>query len=63
MGIASEVIHARYPSFGYIGPIVAILVVGLSFDPLKRMIQARVDRVFDRKSFDYRETLIDLAEA
>jgi two-component system NtrC family sensor kinase len=38
---------------------VAILVVGLSFDPLKRMIQARVDRVFDQKSFDYRETLID----
>ncbi len=59
VGITSEVVHNRYPSFGIWGPIVAIIVVGLSFDPLKRMIQARVDRVFDQKSFDYRETLID----
>ena len=29
------------------------------FDPLKRAIQARVDRVFDQKRFDYRETLVD----
>jgi hypothetical protein len=59
VGIASEVIHTHYPAFGIWGPIVAIIVVGLSFDPLKRMIQGRVDRVFDQKSFDYRETLID----
>src|ERR1035437_1790600 len=59
VAIASEVIHARYPAFGIWGPIIAIMVVGLSFDPLKRMIQGRVDRVFDQKSFDYRETLID----
>jgi PAS domain S-box-containing protein len=59
VGIASEVVHAHYPAFGVWGPIVAIIVVGLSFDPLKRMIQGRVDRVFDQKSFDYRETLID----
>jgi PAS domain S-box-containing protein len=45
------------------GPIVAILVVGLSFDPLRRMIQAWVDRVFDQKSFDYRETLIDFGRS
>ncbi len=49
--------------FGVWGPIVAIMVVGLSFDPLKRMIQARVDRVFDQKSFDYRETLIDFGRS
>jgi PAS domain S-box-containing protein len=59
VGATSEMVHWRFPSFGYGGPIVAILIVGLSFDPLKRMIQARVDRVFDQKSFDYRETLID----
>jgi PAS domain S-box-containing protein len=63
VGIASEMVHARFPSFGYMGPIVAILVVGLSFDPLKRMIQAWVDRVFDQKSFDYRETLIDFGRS
>jgi len=63
VGVTSEVVHARFPSFGYLGPIVAILVVGLSFDPLKRAIQAWVDRVFDQKSFDYRETLIDFGRS
>jgi PAS domain S-box-containing protein len=63
VGITSEVVHARFPSFGYLGPIAAILVVGLSFDPLRRMIQAWVDRVFDQKSFDYRETLIDFGRS
>jgi two-component system NtrC family sensor kinase len=63
VGITSEMVHNRYPAFGVWGPIVAIIVVGLSFDPLKRMIQARVDRVFDQKSFDYRETLIDFGRS
>jgi PAS domain S-box-containing protein len=63
VGITSEMIHTRYPSFGVWGPIVAIMVVGLSFDPLKRMIQGRVDRIFDQKSFDYRETLIDFGRS
>jgi len=63
VGIASEFIHARYPSFGFWGPLVAIIVVGLSFDPLKRGIQARVDRIFDQKRFDYRETLVDFGRS
>ena len=63
VAISSEWVHASYPRFGVWGPIVAIMVVGLSFDPLKRMIQGRVDRVFDQKSFDYRETLIDFGRS
>jgi two-component system, NtrC family, sensor kinase len=63
VGIASEFVHARFQNFGYFAPIAAIIVFGLSFDPLKRMIQARVDRVFDQKSFDYRETLIDFGRS
>jgi PAS domain S-box-containing protein len=63
VGIMSEIVHTRYPVFGVWGPIVAIIVVGLSFDPLKRMIQGRVDRVFDQKNFDYRETLIDFGRS
>jgi PAS domain S-box-containing protein len=63
VGATSEMVHWKFPYFGYGGPIVAILIVGLSFDPLKRMIQARVDRVFDRKNFDYRETLIDFGRS
>ncbi len=38
---------------------MAVIVTGLLFDPLKRTIQARVDRVFDQKRFDYRETLVE----
>jgi PAS domain S-box-containing protein len=63
VGGMSEYVHARFPGLGFWGPIVAIIVVGLSFDPMKRMIQGRVDRVFDRKSFDYRETLIDFGRS
>ncbi len=63
VGMTSEMVHTRYPVFGVWGPIVAIIVVGLSFDPLKRMIQGRVDRVFDQKNFDYRETLIDFGRS
>jgi len=63
VGLTSEVIHTRYPIFGRWGPITAIILVGLSFDPLKRMIQGRVDRLFERKSFDYRETLINFGRS
>ena len=63
VGITSEVVHARFPGFGFWGPIVAIIIVGLTFDSLRRVIQARVDRVFDQKSFDYRETLIDFGRS
>jgi len=63
VGTASEAVHARFPGFGFWGPVVAIIVVGLSFDPLRRIIQGRLDRVLDQKSFDYRETLIDFGRS
>ncbi|HEY4010096.1 MAG TPA: ATP-binding protein [Acidobacteriaceae bacterium] len=40
------------------GLVVAVIVTGLIFDPLKRWIQSWVDRVFDPKRLDYRQTLI-----
>jgi PAS domain S-box-containing protein len=40
------------------GLVTAVIVTGLIFDPLKRWIQAWVDRVFDPRRLDYRETLI-----
>ena len=45
------------------GLVAAVVATGLIFDPLKRLIQARVDRVFDQKRFDYRETLIDFGRS
>jgi len=52
-------VFTRLPILGSGGLLVAVMVTGVVFDPLKRAIQAKVDRVFDQKSFDYRETLID----
>ena len=45
------------------GLVAAVIVTGLVFDPLKRVIQGRVDRVFDQKSFDYRETLVEFGRS
>jgi len=39
--------------------MVAIIIAGIVFEPLKRTIQAWVDRAFDQKRFDYRETLVE----
>ena len=59
IGLTAEVLRSRLQSLGTWSLLAAIMVTGLLFDPLKRQIQARVDRVFDRKRFDYRETLVD----
>jgi two-component system NtrC family sensor kinase len=59
VAITAEVVHTRLHNIGEWGLVAAVIVTGLSFDPLKRAIQARVDRVFDQKSIDYRETLVD----
>jgi PAS domain S-box-containing protein len=59
VAVIGEVVHKRLSSFGTWGLISGIILAAIIFDPLKRMIQARVDRVFDQKRFDYRETLVD----
>jgi PAS domain S-box-containing protein len=63
VALISEIVHTRLPVLGSGGLLVAIMITGLVFDPLKRAIQAKVDRVFDQKSFDYRETLIDFGRS
>jgi PAS domain S-box-containing protein len=55
----AEMVHTRLPNLRAWGLLAAIIVTALIFDPLKRAIQARVDRVFDQKRFDYRETLVE----
>jgi two-component system, NtrC family, sensor kinase len=59
VAIAGELVRKQFHNVGTWGLIVAIIVAAQIFDPLKRMIQERVDRVFDRKRYDYRQTLID----
>ena len=63
VAISAEIVHTRLPSLRVWGLLAAIVATGLLFDPLKRAIQARVDRVFDRKRFDYRETLVDFGRS
>lgn len=63
VALSAETVHTRAPQFGAWGLLAGIMITGLVFDPLKRMIQARVDRVFDKKNFDYRDTLIDFGRS
>jgi len=58
VAVTAEMVHARLPSLKTWGFLLAIIVTGLIFDPLKRAIQGRVDRMFDQRRFDYRETLV-----
>ena len=58
LAVAAALAQARLRSFGIWGLLAAIIVAALLFEPLKRVIQMRVDRLFDRQSYDYRATLI-----
>lgn len=55
----AEAVHATKPNWGPAGLIVAIVITALAFDPLKNWIQGYVDRIFYRKQYDYRRTLIE----
>jgi len=57
-GIA-ELVHARVPSSGPIGLVLAIVVTALLFDPVRKWIQERIDQFFYRTRYDYRKTLIE----
>jgi two-component system, NtrC family, sensor kinase len=59
VGLFAEVVHTKLPSFGAWGLVITIIITAQLFDPLKRAIQGRVDRVFDRRRYDYRQTLIE----
>jgi two-component system NtrC family sensor kinase len=59
VAVAASLVHARLPSAGVYGLIATIIITSALFDPIKRTIQNRVDRVFDRKRYDYRQTLVE----
>ncbi len=63
IALIAEIVHTRLANLGRGGLLAALIVAGLTFDPLKRAIQARVDRIFDQKRFDYRETLVDFGRS
>ena len=59
VALSAEMVHTRFQHLGEWGLVAAVIVTGLVFDPLKRVIQGQLDRVFDQKSIDYRETLVE----
>jgi two-component system NtrC family sensor kinase len=61
VALSAEIVHTRLPSLRIWGLLAGIIATALIFEPIKVAIQARVDRVFDRKRFDYRETLIEFS--
>ncbi len=59
IALTALLVHQRLQQRREWALVAAVIVAGLVFDPLKRMIQGRVDRLFDQKSIDYRETLVE----
>jgi len=57
-GVA-ELVHARIPSSGPAGLMLAIVITALLFDPVRKWIQERMDQFFYRSRYDYRRTLIE----
>jgi len=55
----SAVLLNRHLPIGPTGMIIAIVVTALLFDPVKNWFVERLDRVFYRKRYDYRKTLIE----
>src|SRR5438128_2276663 len=55
----AELVHARVPSSGPAGMILAIAVTALLFDPVRKWIQERADQFFYRTRYDYRKTLVE----
>ncbi len=61
VAFAGEVAHSHLPYLKTWGILAVIVATALIFDPIKAAIQGRVDRVFDQKRYDYRETLIEFS--
>jgi two-component system, NtrC family, sensor kinase len=52
-------VHNWQPGSGPVGLILAVIVTALLFDPVRNLIQGRVDQYFYRARYDYRRTLLE----
>ena len=59
VGGISEIFHKNFPSAGYIGPVIAVMVTALLFEPFKNWVKEYIDKFFYKKRYDYRKTLIE----
>lgn len=63
VAVAAETAHRTLPKFGGWSLIIVVILTAQIFEPLKRVIQSRLDRLFDRTKYDYRSTLIDFGRS
>jgi two-component system, NtrC family, sensor kinase len=59
VGGVAELVHARVPSTGPVGLVLAIVVTAALFDPVRKWIQERIDQLFYLTRYDYRKTLTE----
>jgi two-component system NtrC family sensor kinase len=59
VAVIAYVVQARMPGLGRAGLVLLIVVTALMFDPVRRWIEERIDRLFYRTRYDYRHTLIE----
>ena len=59
VGGIAELVHARVPSTGPAGLVIAIVVTAILFDPVRKWIQERIDQLFYLTRYDYRKTLTE----
>jgi PAS domain S-box-containing protein len=59
IALVGELIHTRVPSAGTTGLVLAIVITAFLAEPLRRWIQERIDRLFYRTNYDYRQTLVE----
>src|SRR5206468_2620474 len=59
VGLVAEVVHTRVPSAGTTGLVLAIVITAVLADPVRKWIQERIDRLFYRTRYDYRQTLVE----
>jgi two-component system, NtrC family, sensor kinase len=59
IALVGELVHTRVPSAGTTGLVLAIVITALLADPVRKWIQERMDRLFYRTRYDYRQTLVE----
>ena len=59
IALVGELVHTRVPNAGTTGLVLAIVITALLADPLRKWIQERMDRLFYRTRYDYRQTLVE----
>lgn len=56
--LAGNSFRTNFPAAGTLGLVLAVIATGLLFQPLARLIRAKLESYFLRNRYDYRETLL-----